>query len=208
MGFVDAYYGEPAVLGAPAGVRVLRAAGRNRPGTGRLTYRTDGEALLLAWQPPGDVPGLDVPIDGASADLCGLDEDRWVQLEIYADFLQTYGDSAEVLLRDCYGAMPCDADVTAEDALAGQIEYSETLLVNNGDHRIDPYLWLDPATPDLEISVNGSSYSAPTDPSQALHMAPIAAGGNGRIYFRRTIPAESPADPKVRNIVYIDFCDP
>lgn len=196
------------IVGAPPGLAVLQAAGRNGPGVGRLQV-IDKEAQ---WRAPGSAnfgPAVDVSAGGTFHLYDGDDPDKWLRVESYASLLPEGGASAAVYLADRYETIYsapmawseiAGPDVTAAEALAGHVEeWSFKVANRNADYAIqDLVAWLDPAVTWIEIAAApGGPWVAPTTEAAGLALGDVGADSTVTVYVRRTVPALTASDPSI-----------
>ena len=187
------------------GVRVLMAAGLNGPGTGYLRS-IDG---WLQYKAPGsETFGLRVavPADGNYVLEDGEDIDKYLRVQVYADYLVTGSIESPVELADRFaGTIPHD-DVTAGEAAAGDVaDYSFTIY-NAGPGIISQIkAWVDYRDQHTQISDDDATWVKPTSESAALEFADLLPGASHTLYVRRTIVAGSPADPDVLRLFHTSF---
>jgi len=194
------------IVGAPPGLAVLQAAGRNGPGVGRLQI----ESKQAQWRAPGSAdfgPAVDVSAGGTFHLYDGDDGDKWVRVESYAAFLPEGAASAAVYLADRYETIYsaptawseiAGPDVTAAEALAGHVEEWNFKIANrNADYAIQNLVaWIDPAVTWIEIAAAaGGPWVSPTTEAAALALGDVAADSTVTLYVRRTVPALTPSDP-------------
>jgi len=111
-----------------------------------------------------------------------------------------------VYLRDIFDNETSSDDVTTGEAAAGDTETWTLYLRNTGTERAEAVrVWMDSAVPDLEISPDGVTYSAPTQWADAITLAAIGVGEQLPVYFRRTIAPATPYDPDVLNLLHTTF---
>ncbi|MCP4249173.1 MAG: DUF11 domain-containing protein [bacterium] len=185
------------------GVAVRFAAGLNGPGVGRL--RSTGDGTALSWRAPGSATfGVDVDCsaDGEYVLCDGEDPDKYVRLEVWAAHLSPGSAAAAVVLRDVFGNAVGYSDVAAAEAAAGDVA-TYTITVRNASaaymHRV--LFWLDPSVVDLEISPNGSAWSAPTTEATAITLGDLAPGATATLHLRRTISVGADSDPDILNLL-------
>ncbi len=189
-------------VGTIPGIVVTLAAARNGPGLGAL----QNAAGSLSWRAPGSDTFGD-PVDGSAGGtfvLCdGEDDDKWIRITVYQNFLES-GSQADVALADRYNNGVAAADVTAEEASAGDVlDYSITLRNPANRPATDVSAWLDAACdPRTSLSLDGVAWSRPTE-SSTMAIPAIAAGESVPIYLRRTVAEGEPADP--RQLVFLHF---
>jgi hypothetical protein len=192
------------VAGTVPGVVPLLAAARNGPGVARL--RTSADAAAIAWQAPGAATWgewVPVPADG-EYHLPAADLNCWLRVRVYTAHLVASAE-AEVPLADRYTNAVAQADVTAEEAAAGDVlDYAPT-LTNAGEAAMTVRAWLDPAAVGLEISADGLAWSAPTSESAAIAVATLAPEASAALHVRRTISSGAESDPRVLNLIHLVF---
>jgi hypothetical protein len=186
------------VIGTVAGVVPRQAAARNGPGQGLLRIGAGGGALT--WQAPGSkLAGAEVAVtsDGDYLLEDGEDNSKWLRVEVHAAYLRT-GEAAAVSLADRYANGPPGDDVTAAEALAGDVTTWTIDLLNEGDEALSELaVWLDSETERLEISADGSEWFAPTTEPAALSLGDLDAGEAATLYVRRTVAADETFNPRV-----------
>jgi len=187
------------------GVVILAVAGRNGPGAGFLQV---GAGKLLAWRPPDDTndgPQVACDVDGDYL-LEGADApDRWLRVRVYADRLIP-GTFASVFLRDVFSNAIAGDDVTAAEAAAGDVTTWQLAVTNRGSGTLNRIrVWLDAAVTGLELSSNGSDWSAPSDEASAVDLGDLGPGAAATLHLRRTILAAAAADPDVLHHLHFSF---
>jgi len=195
-----------AAAGAPPGVVVLRAAGKNGEGSGRIVINSSGDGLR--WRAPGSsIYGDDVAAgdDGEYLLFDGEDFHKFLRVQVYAARLEPDAWS-EVELRDIYGNQVAGEDATAEEASTGDISEHNVTLRNASFSTIaDLLAWLDPTTTGLEISDDGETWVSPTTEATALDLGTIAAHDSSPFYLRRTIAPGAESDAEILNHVHFRF---
>lgn len=187
-----------AAAGAPPGVKVLLAAGRNGPGTGYILTNATGNGLQ--WKAPGsETYGAVVSTasNGTYRLLDGQDTDKFVRVQVYASYLVA-NTWSEVELRDVMENGVAGDDVTAEEAAAGDVSTIALTLRNvAATLMLDLKAWIDSATSGIEISDDNATWVSPTTEGTALAFGITASGGTQILYVRRTIGAGSASDEEV-----------
>ena len=187
------------------GVVVNSAAGRNGPGTGRI--RSIGN--VLGWKAPGSNTwgdGVACAADGEYLLEDGEDRDKFVRVQVYADYLLEGADEAVVELADVYENDVGQADLTAGEATAGDVLDYEVTLENVSNNWLSQItVWIEPGTAGLEISDDDAAYVSPKVESAGLEFADLAPGASHTLYLRRTIAAGAGSDPDVLNHLHISF---
>lgn len=149
------------------GLRVLAAAGLNGPGKGQLASAANKASLT--WQPPGEAaPGAAVtcPTDGTYTLTFG---DKWLQVAILRDWMDAGGAFGPVYLQDLYNNGLASDDVTAAEALAGDVETYSLNLKNAGTDTLQMLRgWLDAETEFLEISNDNATWNSGTSYATGL----------------------------------------
>lgn len=193
-------------VGAIPGVAVLAVAGRNGPGTARLRCDVDGQSLR--WRAPGStVFGLPQTItaDGQYILEDGVDLDKWARVAVYVAFLPPKGSEAVVLLGDVYGNGVSSGDVSAGEALAGDVEVYTVSLKNVSTMTLQNVrAWIDLDTTGIEISSDGTNWFTPDYESHVdvRSWSSIAAGASQTLSVRRTIAASSSSDPDILTVLH------
>jgi len=185
-------------VGSAPGVVLLLVAGRNGPGMAWL--RTSGDGNVLAWRAPGSAtfgPDVVCESDGTYILTDGEDEDRFVRVQAWRNFLIQAGDFP-VYLSDRYANGAALDDVTAERAAAGDVSVWTITLRNSGQTPISALaVWLDAASDaSIELSADGQTWSAAADESEAVKMGHLAADATATVHLRRTVAAGCAASPK------------
>lgn len=198
-------------VGTLDGVAVLFASGRNIPGTGYL--RSYGDGTSLAWKEPGGSAygsQLDCSAGGVFRLLGGDDPNAYVRVHVVPSYLSPGTNEARVLLQEFYNNALATDDVTAAEALAGDVE-TWTIEIRNTHPtwlavaRLK--VWLGPFIDNIEISTDGIAWVTPrseVDPD-VLEYSAVAGGKAATVHFRRTIGAAAPSDPDVLNCVEWSF---
>ena len=196
-----------AAVGTIPGVAVLAAAGRNGPGVGRLRAMQDG--TYLHWRAPGSATFGPATHCEADADVLirdGEDTDKWVRARVALDYLVAGPVDGSVHLGDRFGNAVGHDNVTAAEALAGNVEAYTVDLANVSTLILSSVVaWLDAAVSGLEISDDGITYVSPTSEATGLSLADIPAGGSITFYLRRTVAATAASDPEVLNHICLAF---
>jgi len=189
-------------------VAPLLAAALNAPGTGRL--RSEGDGTWLSWRAPGSAtfgPAVHCPGDGDYVLTDGLDADKWIRVAVHADYLPEGAAEAEVFLADRYNNDVGGPDVSAAEAVAGDVEDYQLSLQNDGGQRLSNLrVWLDP-TADARTSIgwNGVDFSAPTNEEEGLLRDLLEIDESVALHVRRTVPAEESSTPKELVHVHLAF---
>jgi len=182
-------------VGTIPGVAVLTAAGRNGPGSGRLS--SEGDGTMLRWRAPGSATaGEAVPVgDGQYILEDGDDNDKWLRVQVYADQLLPSPTEGIVYLRDVYQSPVAQDDATASEAAAGDVTtYTLTLKNYNQTALSNVRVWIDPASTQIELSADAVTWYTPYTEAVALPLAEIAPAGTVTLHVRRTVPAAEPAN--------------
>lgn len=110
-----------------------------------------------------------------------------------------------VYLTEIYTNQIALPDVTAEEAAAGDVSTFTRTLKNLSNVGLSQAIaWMDEATAVyIEISANGSDWSAPTSRGAAISLGTVGAGETITLHIRRTIPANCPANPLVRTRITV-----
>lgn len=193
--------------GVPPGVVILHAAGRNGPGTGRILTNADADGLQ--WRAPGSSTyGPEVVIAGEGNEYLlhdGEDDDCYLRIEAYASYLEADAWS-EVEIRDVFENDVAQDDVTAAEALAGNVlDYTLTLRNASAGTMSDILAWIDAAVSGIEISDDDITYVAPTTRGTGLNLGSLAADATATLYVRRTITAAAASDDEVLTHLHFSF---
>lgn len=188
-----------AAVGTLPGVRVIAAAGRCGPGTGRL--RASGDGTRIAWREPGSSafgPAVLCAADGEYLLEGGSDPDAWVRIEVYTTYLTPGPAEAAVYLADVYGS-ELVTDVNANDA-GGAVHTWEIELHNDGAEAVedlrawfdaDAYSALATAAVDVEMAATSDPGDrvAPTaeDHADVLIWPSLAVGASVTLYLVKTM---------------------
>ncbi len=199
-----------AVVGAVPGVAIVLAGARNGPGAGRLQSQAVGPRVQLTWQAPGSQTAgaaVDVAAGGAFTLLDGDDPDKFIRVSVCTDFLSPGVTESQVSLADVFDNGVSGPDVAAADAAAGQTTVLVLTLLNVSDGAITWLkVWLDATDESLDVSGDGTTWSAPTAESGAVLLAEdLPASECSAVYLRRTIAADAAFDPSVLNLVHFSF---
>ncbi len=202
-------------IGAPAGARVAAAAGLAGPGAGRL--RVCGEEDFgdppggyVQFQAPGSATfGQPVPVPASGEYLAedGEDTDRWLRVIVYRDYVQNVGE-VRLELADRYANGVGGADVDAGDAAAGQeVEYTIELKNIGMTDLLDLRAWLGADVTHLEIGTDGVDYYSPDaeDHGDVLVWDRLEPLARETLYLKRTLPADSEADPAVLTLLHFGW---
>lgn len=194
-------------VGTISGVAVAFVAARNEPGTGYLAAGPAG--TTLAWKAPGSSTFgtyVDVSAGGTFVLEDGEDADMFVRVIVTATRLPSSAAEGQVLLQDVYENEISSDDVTAAEALAGDIS-TFTVDVQNDSPDGVPWclVWVDAAVTGIEISTDGISWSTPTNEASAIDLGPIAAAASVTLHLRRTIGAAAANDPAVLTELHMAF---
>ena len=194
--------------GGIPGVIVKQAAAKNGAGIGRL--RSAGDGTLLSWKAPGSAVWGDAyhcHVDEQEYVLeDGEDHDKFVRVQIAADFLTPGSVEALVYLQEVYNNGIASDDVSAAEASAGDVETYQITMENVGSETLQKLVvWLDPGVSGLEISENGSSWVNPTTEETALAFPDLPAGQTDILHVRRTIGAGAEPDPAVLSCLHARF---
>lgn len=188
-----------AAVGTLAGVRVIAAAGRCGPGTGRL--RSSGDGTRIAWREPGSAAFGNAVLCGSDGEYLlegGADPDAWVRIEVYTAYLTPGPAEAAVYLADVYGS-ELVSDVDANDA-GGAVHTWTIEIHNDGDAAVeDLRAWFDAtafsdlatAAVDVEMAATADPGDrvAPTaeDHADVLIWDSLAAGASVNLYLVKTM---------------------
>jgi len=198
-----------AAAGTLPGAIPLFAAAKNGPGAGLLVSSGDGKTL--AFRAPGSATigaAVDCSAGGTFILYDGDDPDKFLRIEVFPDDLLSSAIEKTVYLEDVYSSVAGGPDLSAPQADAGNVVSYSFQLKNYGSTTLTAIkTWIDAATPDLEISANGSSYSSPTSEGTALSLADLTAGNSLTLYLRRTIAADSPSAAEVLNLLHFSFVE-
>ncbi len=205
-----------AAVGTLPGVVPLLAAARNGPGTAALRYTAAGAIQYKApgsstWGPAVTLPAHAIP-DDTWLVRDGDDADKWLRVQVYADYLPSVATEAAIELADVFGNAVGKANCAAADALAGEVISWEITCTNTGD-RAGPgqdltalTWWLTPpAGTTLEISDDGLSWVAPTSEGTGLVLGTVAAGASTTLHVRRTLAADSDAAPSLLSQLHASY---
>lgn len=189
------------------GVVILLVAARNGPGQGRI--RSTGDGTLLSWRAPDSSTfgtPLDCSADGTYVLEDGEDPDKYIRIQVYADYLTPGPIESRVYLDDLYDNGAVDDDVTAEEAAAGDVAtYTITLENASGYILSGIVVWLAYPSEDLEISDDGAAWVSPTDEESGLAFPDLPVGGTDVLHLRRTIAAGASSESSVLNLFHIGF---
>jgi len=192
-------------VGALPGVVVEAVAAKNGPGVGRL--RSSGDGTQVAWKAPGSSAyGTAVTLERDRVYLLedGDDADKWIRIRALTSYVGGPSE-ARVVLEDRYANGVGHDDVTAAEASAGNVATYQIGLHNASASTLTGItVWLDPATVNLEISADNSTWVAPTSEATGLAFADLPANSSHTLYLRRTITAGAAADPAV--LVRLHLC--
>lgn len=194
------------------GVVILAAAGSNGPGVG---YLRCADHNLLSWEAPGDGGRVgaesgcsadgDYLLEAAEDDQGNAQPEKWIRVRVYASRL-IQGSAASVYLRDVYSNAIAGDDVTAAEAAAGVVVAWQVAVTNRGSGWLNRIrVWLDGLATGLEVSPDGSDWSAPTTEAAALNLGDLGPGGQVALHLRRTIPAAAEWNPAVLHRLQISF---
>jgi hypothetical protein len=203
------------VVGALPGVVVQCVGAANGPGVGRLIASTGSGGIYIAWQAPdSSTPGAPQPVSLADGSyLCedGEDPTQWIRFQVYNAFLPSgVGGAGEsqVYIGDRYNEMGPD-DVTAAEALAGQVETVEYTLTNVSPIRVlNVKCWIDRSgviSRGITISQDNITFTNPGSEGAAgvLVWASIEVGASVNVWMQRTISAAATSTPGRLN--YLEF---
>jgi len=195
------------LVGTIPGVVPLLAAARNGPGGGRLQSEDDG--TWLSWRAPGSEtfgPPVHCSPDGTYLLRDGDDWDKWIRVAVYAAHLEPTA-TAEVFLDDRYTNGVAGADVTAEEAAAGDVS-TRTITVRNVSTSSvsNVRVWTD-STHDgrTEVSLDGVDWFAPTTELAAVRISELAPGATATLYLRRTVAVGQASAAKELVHLYFSF---
>lgn len=65
--------------------------------------------------------------------------------------------------------------------------------------------WLDAAVSGLELSADGSTWSAPTSEATAVDLGDLAPAASVSLHVQRTVDPGATADPEVLNLIHTCF---
>lgn len=198
------------VVGTIPGVNIEAVAALNGPGTGLL--RSSGDGTDITWKAPGSLtsgPVVSCTVDQSYLFEDGDDPDKWLRARVIPTELQPGTASGQVYLKDVYSNAIAHDDLTAPEALAGDVAtYTVDLHNDSADTMTDVRVWLDAAVVNLEISDDGATWVSPTDEGTALVFASIASMASSTLHLRRTIPPASTSDPGVLDEIHARFTIP
>lgn len=199
-------------LGTLPGVQIVRPAGLNGPGTGRLDAVTDGTALR--WTAPGGTtpgPAVNVSAGGTRRLADGDNADRYLEVLVTAGELPPGPAAAVIRLSDLEGSGIDGGNVTAAEASAGKTSTTTITLANALATTLSTVaVWLDPATGVTALSWDNVNFYSPTSEAAALATmgsVNIAGSSTQALYVRRTIPAAAAANPRELVIVNAGHAD-
>jgi hypothetical protein len=193
------------------GVDIMHVGGIHKPGLGMIRVSTDGN--FLQYKAPGSSSWgvyAPIPADGDYLVLDGDDRNYFVRVTVHADYIIEQSESP-VIIKDVYENELGYDDITNSEASSGHVDSYNVTLKNEGTWTITQlYAWINEAVSYMEISDNGISYVSPTGsakakPSSALSLANISPGDSITFHLKRTIPASTSYDPKVRTIIHWSF---
>jgi len=194
-------------VGTIPGVVVEAVAARCGPGAARLRSSADGERL--AFKAPGSaVWGLDVVagVDTTFLLQDGEDPDKWARVARHGAYMNTGPAEGRVLLADVFNNGVGHDDVTAAEALAGDVATYTITLANDSLHRFSKLVaWLDAATAGLEIFEEWVGWSAPTTEATGIQLPDIGPGATQSLFLRRTIGAAADSDTDILNHLHFAF---
>jgi len=194
-------------VGTIPGVVVEAVAAGCGPGAARLRSSADG--TRLAFKAPGSAAwGLDCVADVDTTWFLqdGEDPDKWARVARYGDYMNTGPAEGRVLLDDVFNNAVAYDDVTAAEALAGDVATYTITLANDSLHRFSKLVaWLDAAVTGLEISDDGITWVSPVTEAAGLALDDIAPGGTDTLHARRTIGAAADSDTDVLNHLHFAF---
>jgi len=178
-----------------------RLGGSYRNGTGRGQLQAEDDGKLLSWRAPGSTkfgPGVRVSADGEHLLEDGEDPGKF----LHADVVHAHLPSGPMMqpvyfqeVRNAYFA----ADISAAQAAAGSTLTFTFTAKNIGTSLIyNVKVWLDVLTPYLSISGDDVTYVTPKTEGEALVLGNVNGGATKTFYVKRTIPAGSEADGRVR----------
>ena len=192
-------------IGSIAGVVVQAVAARCGEGIAKIRSTAAG---VISFRAPGsETWGPDVAADAEGAYLLvdGEDRDKWLRVYVYPDYLLAPRE-ARIFLHDRFNNAVASDDVSAAEAAAGDVEAYELDLANDGNVILSQVrAWIDEDVDGIEISPNGSDWSAPTSEAAGLELADVPPGESVALHVRRTITAGAEADPEVLNFLHLSF---
>jgi len=150
-------------VGAIPGVVVLAAAGLNGPGAGLL--RSHGDGASISWRAPGsETSGTEVSVgtDGSYLLEDGEDTDKWLRVQVYADYLLSLPTEATVYLTDVFNNGVGHDNVTAGESTSGNVEtYQITLVNDTATDLMNLKCWIGDGAENIEISMDGTNWYRP-----------------------------------------------
>lgn len=190
-----------ALVGTIRGVTPLAVAGLCGEGTAKLRS-TGAPPRRFQFRAPGSSTwGEEVTVAATGEYLLedGADRSKWIRVRVDLAWLPDGPAEANVFLRDRWNELGPD-DVTAAEAAAGSVDPLTLDLVNVSPNRLDGLrAWLVSGTVDLELSPDGSAWSAPTTEGAGISLGALAPSASVPLYVRRTITAGAPPATKVLN---------
>ena len=194
-------------IGTIPGIVVEAVAARCGPGAARIRSSADGQRL--AFRAPGSaVWGLDVvaAVDTTFLLQDGVDPDKWARVTRYGDYLAGGPAEGRILLGDVFNNGVGHDDVTAEEALAGDVVLYDIRLRNKSLHRFSHLVaWLDAAVTGLEISDDGIAWVAPVTEATGLALYDIGPDLTDTLHCRRTIGVAADSDTDILNHLHFAF---
>jgi len=194
-------------VGTIPGIVVEAVAARCGPGAARIRSSADGQRL--AFRAPGSaVWGLDVVADVDTTFLLqdGEDPDKWARVTRYGEYMLTGQAEGRILLDDVFNNGVGHDDVTAGEALAGDVETYEIELWNDSLHRFSHLVvWLDAAVTGMEIFKEMVGWFSPTTEATGISLPDIGPGSFKSVMLRRTIDPAAESDTDVLQHLHFAF---
>jgi|GEM_PF-2387286 len=202
-------------VGTIPGVQVACVAARNGPGTGII--RSTGDGQSMQWRAPGSQTFGEVVwcgCDGMYLLEDGEDYDKWVRVQVYADYLFAGASESRIYLADMFNNVIGSRDFTATEAQDGSslIYLFERKNVSGFD-ATDLKLWIDPDHVFDAVTGNGvkvwggSDWVAPDseDHPDVLMLDRLKPGEYVVSMARRWVAAGETAAPNLLECLHFSF---
>jgi len=198
-------------VGTVPGVAILMVGGANGPGVARI--RCEGDGSRITWLAPGSSTWGEpcaCESDGTYLIEDGEDAAKCARIQVATAYLPDGAAEARVLLVDVYNNAFSLNDISAGHAAAGwNTTYVFYLKANSDSDLLNVKCWIDEDAVDhLELSKTGAGYVSPDseDHADVLTWEKIESGDSSNtIYVKHSVPAASPSDAKVLNMLHFSW---
>src|SRR3990172_8249572 len=178
----------------------LRMGAADRKGRGRGQLQAEDDGKLLSWKAPRSTkfgPGVRISADGQYLLEDGDDPNQCLKMKVTYAYLPSTPMVQPVYLQDVPNVYL--SNIAASQAAAGNTVTLQYFMANSGTSLVhNVRVWIDAQTPYLSISDDNVIFVTPKTEAEALLMGILSGGANKNLWVKRTIPAGSEADGRVR----------